>query len=87
MSNIQSVKAQIQSLINKANETTGNTDTNLTDGVNALVEGFGQGGSDSDDGDFVTVVFYDVNGNILKKEMVNRNTKVYAPINANGTSS
>ena len=39
MSDINSVKTQIQSLINLANETTGNTDTNLTDGVNALVSG------------------------------------------------
>lgn len=42
--NVNTVKAQIQRLINKANETTGNTDTNLTDGVNALVSGYGQGG-------------------------------------------
>ena len=48
MSNIQTVKAQIQSLLDLANTTTGNNDTNLTDGVNALVEGFGQGGSGSD---------------------------------------
>ena len=45
MSDINSVKAQIQTLIDLANTTTGNSDTNLTDGVNALVEGFGQGGS------------------------------------------
>lgn len=45
MSTIQTVKTQIQSLIDLANTTTGNQDTNLTDGVNALVSGFGQGGS------------------------------------------
>ena len=45
MSDINTVKAQIQSLIDLANTTTGNTDTNLTDGVNALVSGYGQGGS------------------------------------------
>lgn len=44
MSDINTVKAQIQSLIDLANTTTGNTDTNLTDGVNALVGGYGQGG-------------------------------------------
>ena len=32
MSTIQTVKAQIQSLIDTANATTGNSDTNLTDG-------------------------------------------------------
>lgn len=46
MSNIQTVKAQIQTLINSANATTGNADTNLTDGVNALISGYGQGGSE-----------------------------------------
>lgn len=45
MSTIQTVKTQIQSLIDLANTTTGNQDTNLTDGVNALVGGYGQGGS------------------------------------------
>lgn len=50
MSTIQTVKTQIQSLINLANTTTGNTDTNLTDGVNALVSGYGQGGSGSSGG-------------------------------------
>lgn len=45
MSDINTVKAQIQSLIDLANTTTGNQDTNLTDGVNALVSGYGKGGS------------------------------------------
>lgn len=44
MSDINTVKAQIQTLIDLANTTTGNTDTNLTDGVNALIGGYGQGG-------------------------------------------
>ena len=48
MSDINTVKAQIQSLIDLANTTTGNQDTNLTDGVNALISGYGQGGSGSD---------------------------------------
>ena len=45
MSNMNTVKAQIQSLIDSANATTGNADTNLTDGVNALISGYGQGSS------------------------------------------
>ena len=45
MSTPTTVKAQLRLLLNNANETTGNTDTNLTDGVNALVSGYGQGGS------------------------------------------
>lgn len=44
MSDINTLKTQIQSLIDNANATTGNSDTNLTDGVNALIEGYGQGG-------------------------------------------
>lgn len=40
MSDFNSVKTQIQSLIDSANATTGNQDTNLTDGVNALIEGY-----------------------------------------------
>ena len=42
-----SVKGKIQGLIDKANETTGNTDTDLTTAVNALVEGYGQGGDNT----------------------------------------
>ena len=37
---------QMQALIDSANETTGKNDTTLTDGVNSLIEGYGQGGSD-----------------------------------------
>lgn len=39
-----SVKAKIQNLIAKANETTGKNDTDLTSGVNSLIEGYGKGG-------------------------------------------
>ena len=49
MSTIQTVKTQIQSLIDLANTTTGNQDTNLTDGVNALVSGFGSGGGSTEE--------------------------------------
>ena len=38
------IETNISNLIDLANTTTGNTDTNLTDSVNALVDGFGQGG-------------------------------------------
>ena len=83
--NANTVKAQIQSLIDLANTTTGNTDTNLTDGVNALVGGYGQGGSGGgSDDDLVTITFYNANGDVLKRELVVRNAMVYAPINANG---
>jgi hypothetical protein len=44
MATAESVKTKIQSLINKSNETTGNTDTDLTSAVNRLVEGYGKGG-------------------------------------------
>lgn len=44
MATADSVKAKLQGLIAKANETTGNTDADLTTAVNALVAGFGQGG-------------------------------------------
>ena len=43
MSTPQSVKTQIQSLIDTANETTGNNDATLTDAVGALVDGYGSG--------------------------------------------
>lgn len=46
-----SVKAKIQSLITKANATTGNSDTDLTKAVKSLVAGYGQGG-DPWDGDY-----------------------------------
>ena len=49
MSTPQTVKAQIQSLIDQANATTGNEDTDLTSAVGALVSGFGQGGSGEDE--------------------------------------
>lgn len=41
----ESVKAKLQGLISLANATTGKTDTDLTAAVNALIAGFGQGGS------------------------------------------
>lgn len=45
MSTAETVKAQLNALLNQANNTTGKTDTNLTAAVASLVAGFGQGGS------------------------------------------
>lgn len=44
MATADSVKAKIQGLINKANETTGQNDATLTEAVNHLKDGYGQGG-------------------------------------------
>jgi len=44
MATLDSVKAKIQGLIDKANRTTGNTDTQLSPAVDALIEGYGSGG-------------------------------------------
>lgn len=49
MATADSVKAKIQGLIDTANATTGNTDTDLTTAVGSLVAGYGQGGGDSYD--------------------------------------
>ena len=38
------IETSVSDLLDLANTTTGNTDTNLTDGANALVSGYGQGG-------------------------------------------
>lgn len=38
-----SIKSKIQNLISKANETTGNTDSDLTSSVESLIEGYGHG--------------------------------------------
>lgn len=48
MATADSVKAKIQSLIAKANTTTGKSDTDLTSGVNSLIAGYGQGGGSTD---------------------------------------
>jgi hypothetical protein len=45
MATAASVKAKIIGLIDKSNATTGNTDADLTTAVDALVEGYGKGGS------------------------------------------
>lgn len=43
--NLELSKQRTQSLIDQANEVTGNEDTDLTSAVGSLVSGFGQGGS------------------------------------------
>lgn len=45
MATADSVKAKIQSLINKANSKTGRSDKDMTSAVDALVEGYGGGSS------------------------------------------
>ena len=45
MSTVETVKAQLNALLNQANDTTGKTDANLTAAIASLVAGFGQGGS------------------------------------------
>lgn len=44
MATADSVKAKLQSILAKANGTTGRTDSNVDAAVNALISGFGQGG-------------------------------------------
>lgn len=44
MATADGVKAKLQGLIDKANEATGNTNTDLTTAIDALVAGFGAGG-------------------------------------------
>ena len=82
MSDINTVKAQIQSLIDLANTTTGNQDTNLTDGVNALVGGYGQGGSGGsleglENG--YDVMFYDENNEGLAFYSIRQGNSINPP--------
>lgn len=81
--NANTVKTQIQSLINLANTTTGNQDTNLTDGVNALVSGYGQGGSGGtleglENG--YDVMFYDENNEGLAFYSIRQGDGINAPV-------
>lgn len=48
MATTEQVKAQLQSLIDQANETTGGADADLTSAFNTLSAGYGQGGGSSD---------------------------------------
>jgi len=44
MATADSVKSKLQGLIKKANGTTGRSDTTMTEAVDALISGYGQGG-------------------------------------------
>lgn len=58
MADYEKVKAQIENLIRSSGETTGKNITNLTDGVNELISGYGKGSS-SDDVRYVTFMSHD----------------------------
>ena len=49
MPTAESVKAQLNALLNQANNTTGKTDANLTAAIASLAAGFGQGGVESNE--------------------------------------
>lgn len=49
MATAESVKAKLQNLLTLANEATGGTDENLTDAVQTLIAGFGQGGGGTEE--------------------------------------
>ncbi len=51
----ESVKSKLQSLITASNAKTGKSDANLTDAVNTLIEGYGQGGGFGGGGDIIEV--------------------------------
>lgn len=57
MADWEKVKLQIEGLINSAGETTGKNITNLTDGINELISGYGKGASD--DLRYVTFMSHD----------------------------
>lgn len=58
MATAESVKAKLQGLIDSANAKTGNSDTDLTTAVNALVSGYGQGGGGTGTGVYKDVDCY-----------------------------
>ena len=71
MATAEGVKAKLQGLIATANATTGNSDTDLTAAINALVAGFGQGGG----GGGASVPFVlDVTGYTLSESWENNTT-------------
>lgn len=53
MATADSVKAKMQVLIDSANAKTGGSDATLTGAVNALIAGFGQGGSKYETGELI----------------------------------
>ena len=56
MSTAETVKAQLNALLNQANNTTGKTDTNLTAAIASLAAGFGHGGSGGTGGIYMAKV-------------------------------
>ncbi len=85
MSDINYLKTQAQILIDLVNATTGNNDTNLTDGVNALVSGYGQGGDLPTDTlvgleNGYDVMFYDENNEGLAFYSIKQGHSIEAPI-------
>ena len=83
---IDSIKGQLQELIDSANATTGNADTNLTDGVNSLIEGYGGGGiqlpEDMLEGleNGYDVMFYDENNKGLAFYSVKQGHAINPPV-------
>ena len=84
MSDFNSIKAQIRTLIDSANATTGNADTNLTDSVNALIGGYGQGGSSGGSLEGLEngydVMFYDENNEGLAFYSIKQGHSINAPV-------
>lgn len=66
MSTAETVKAQLNVLLNQANNTTGKTDTNLTAAIASLAAGFGQGGSGGG-------LAYDMGEFVLEDDTTGRN--------------
>lgn len=60
-----SIYSKIQSLLTAANATTGESDTTLTDAVQTLVDGYGQGGGSSDLAEVDDVTLIDYDGTVL----------------------
>lgn len=62
-----SIKSKIQSLISAANTATGESDATLTDAVQTLVDGYGQGGGGEENSEIVTVGANDIS-NVVQAE-------------------
>ena len=71
MSTAETVKAQLNALLNQANDTTGKTDANLTAAIASLVAGFGQGGSGGGTG-----LAYDMGEFVLEADTVGSATYI-----------
>lgn len=67
---LDGVKAKLNNLIAKANSTTGKSDTDLTSGMNSLIEGYGKGGSSEGTpipiGENVERIYFNVNNSVAK---------------------